>query len=102
MNATFERTDDGSALRCRGRVAWTLVELIRAGSRGVAPVERPAPRWSDYVAKLRRKGLAIETIKERHGGRFPGRHGRYMLRTSVRLIAIERPSIDLGDDGKAP
>ncbi len=88
VNSVFELAD-GSIVRCRGRVAWTLIELIRAGSGGVAPVERPAPRWSDYVAKLRGKGLIIETVEERHAGRFPGRHGRYVLQTPVRLLATE-------------
>ncbi len=40
-------------LTIKGRELWALRELIRAGSRGVTPVERVGPRWSHYVFKLR-------------------------------------------------
>lgn len=70
-----------------GREAWTLGQLVEAGSRGLRPIDRPAPRWSHYVMMLRRAGLAIETIREPHGGAFPGNHGRYVLRTSIMVVA---------------
>ena len=66
-----------------GRLLWTLQQLVRAGARGVTPIERPAPRWSHYVHQLREMGLDIETIREEHGGDFPGHHGRYVLRSPV-------------------
>jgi hypothetical protein len=69
-----------------GRFAWTLLRLIEAGENGVTPMERPAPRWSAYVFVLRREGLVIETIEERHSGPYAGRHGRYVLRTAVVVI----------------
>lgn len=70
-----------------GRYAWTLAELLRAGKQGVTPIERPAPRWSHYVHKLRTEhGITIETIDEPHGGAFPGTHGRYVLHTPIEVL----------------
>jgi hypothetical protein len=71
-----------------GRFAWALLRLIEAGEHGITPIERPAPRWSHYVFVLRREGLVVETIEERHAGPYAGRHGRYVLRTAV--VVIER------------
>ncbi len=76
----------GRTVKVRGRVAWTLDNLIRAGERGCTPIERPAPRWSDYVFKLRKAGFSVETIDEKHGGTYRGEHGRYVLRTLVEVI----------------
>jgi hypothetical protein len=64
-----------------------LRQLLLAGAKGCTPIDNPAPRWSAYVHKLRRRGLDIETIDERHGGAFPGRHARYVLHSSV--LALE-------------
>jgi hypothetical protein len=69
-----------------GRDAWALRELLRSGAEGCTPIENPAPRWSGYVHKLRRAGLTIETLHERHGGPFPGVHARYVLRSAVRVV----------------
>jgi len=68
------------------RSAWALLSLIEAGEVGVAPFERPAPRWSLYVSIFRQKGLAIETVLERHGGPYAGRRGRYVLRCPIKII----------------
>ena len=76
----------------KGRLAWTMVQLIDAGSHGVTPIERPAPRWSDYVFQLRNLGIDIETIREKHGGVFSGDHGRYVLHSDVRLIEVIDPA----------
>jgi hypothetical protein len=46
----------------------------------------PGPRWSGYVFKLRRLGILIETLHEQHGGPFPGRHARYVLRSPVMVL----------------
>ena len=83
---TFRIPGDSRARIVRGRFAWALAALIEAGERGVTPIDRPAPRWSHYVLILRRAGLAIETIEEKHGGPFRGWHGRYVLRTPVEII----------------
>jgi len=77
---------EGRVLQVKGRVAWTLDNLIRAGERGCTPIERPAPRWSDYVFKLRKAGFTVETIDEKHTGTYSGEHGRYVLRSPVEVV----------------
>lgn len=66
-----------------GRQEWALVRLMRSGSEGCTTVTDPAPRWSCYVHCLRARGFEIETAYERHGGSYPGRHGRYYIRSVV-------------------
>jgi hypothetical protein len=83
------RCDNCKILEARGRESWALSQLIIAGPRGLTVLERPAPRWSHYIYLLRRRGLVIETIDERHGGVYPGRHGRYRLLTPVKVVAFE-------------
>jgi hypothetical protein len=73
-------------LELKGRVADTLCKLIDAGRDGLTSLENPAPRWSDYIFKLRRRGVEIETLNEEHGGDFPGHHGRYILRSKVERL----------------
>jgi len=75
-----------------GRQAWAFSELVAAGETGCTPITTPGPRWSDYVFKLRRDGVSVETIDERHGGSFSGTHARYIVRSSVRLIEVVRES----------
>lgn len=87
-NACFRIVpDDGVpfkiTLKVNGREAWTLNELVRAGKRGCIPVERPSPRWSAYVHRLRLLGVPIATMREKHGGDFPGWHARYVLLATV-------------------
>lgn len=77
---------DGSdpfTIEAKGRDAWALDRLISAGRKGCTPIEQPAPRWSGYVHRLREQGVPIETIWEKHGGTYPGKHGRYVLRADV-------------------
>lgn len=69
----------------KGRVAWALRHLITAGETGCTPIDTPGPRWSDYVFKLRRAGISVETITETHGGPYAGHHARYVLRSKVSL-----------------
>ena len=85
VEATLE---DGTVKRYTGRQAWTLQQLVSSGATGVTPIERPAPRWSDYVLHLRRSGLTIETIPEKHSGLFSGTHGRYVLHDKVKLATV--------------
>lgn len=68
----------------KGRTAWALDRLAEAGPRGCTPKDEPAPRWSSYVHILRGHGVPILTVRERHGGAFPGVHGRYRLAARVR------------------
>ncbi|MHA3977426.1 winged helix domain-containing protein [Halovulum sp. GXIMD14794] len=74
-------------VRVKGRMNWALGELIAAGEDGCTPLNRPAPRWSEYVRQLRLLGIEIETVWEEHGGAYPGRHGRYVLRSIVRRVS---------------
>lgn len=77
---------DGAVITTTGREAWALRSMINAGSRGVTPIDHPGPRWSSYVFDLKKMGLDIETLHEKHGGDFPGHHARYVLRTPVQII----------------
>jgi hypothetical protein len=66
-----------------GRVRWALCLLLDKGAAGLTSRDCPGTRLSDYVFKLRGLGVSIETIEEAHHGEFPGRHGRYFLRSKV-------------------
>lgn len=77
---------DGGVVTVVGRNAWALKQLIEAGERGCTPIKNPAPRWSHYVFKLRKAGFVVETIDEGHGGPYAGIHGRYVLRSKVRVL----------------
>jgi hypothetical protein len=79
--------DAGPVVTVRGREAWALLALIAAGERGCTPIDHPGPRWSGYVHDLRKLGFAIETVREPHGGPFPGEHARYVLRSRVIVLA---------------
>jgi hypothetical protein len=86
LEIRFRVEPDGAWQTLTGRDAWALAELHRAGLRGVTPIDTPGPRWSAYVHNLRSIGLIIETIHESHGGRFPGSHARYVLRSDVSIV----------------
>ena len=83
------RLDRGQTLAFRGRDAWALLQLHAANENGCTPIENPGPRWSGYVHKLRKAGLNIETIREAHGGPFPGDHARYVLRSPITILESE-------------
>lgn len=86
LTISFRVEPDGVWQTAKGRDAWALMELDRAGRRGVTPIDVPGPRWSAYVFNLRRTGLVIETVHESHGGRFPGSHARYVLHSVVSIM----------------
>jgi hypothetical protein len=69
-----------------GRAAWALLELLAAGSTGCTYIDHPAPRWSSYVYRLRKLGIAIDTKREAHSGPFAGHHARYVLRSRVIIL----------------
>jgi len=77
---------NGARKSFSGREAWALRCLIQAGSGGLTTIDRPAPRWSHYIFKLRQAGIVISTAYEDHGGAYPGHHGRYRLETSVTVV----------------
>lgn len=81
---------DGQSMTIAGRDAWALDCLYRAGPAGSTPIDHPGPRWSHYVFKLRRMGFSIETITEPHGGQFAGTHARYVLRSNISLVVVNR------------
>ena len=80
---------DGNVKTFRGRFAWALDRLITAGDAGITSLTHPAPRLSHYVHILRRNGVTIETLDEKHAGDFPGVHGRYVLRSPVVVLETE-------------
>ena len=65
----------------------TLRMLARIDARLMTPIDHPGPRWSGYVDKVRKLGLQIETMTERHGGPFAGHHARYVL--CLRICILE-------------
>lgn len=79
FTATIYQTSGDQAVTVVGRAGWGLLHLIAAGSAGLTTLARPAPRWSDYIFKLRRAGFVINTVEEGHEGTFSGHHGRYTL-----------------------
>ncbi len=84
FTATIRKPDSTPfTVTCEGRMRWAILSLIRAGNRGCTPIDRPAPRWSDYVFKARARGFNIETIHEGHGGSFSGHHARYVIHDEV-------------------
>jgi hypothetical protein len=79
----------------KGREEWALSHLLAAGEMGCTPITNPGPRWSDYVFKLRRRGIDVATITEAHGGPYAGRHARYRLVSKVERVSIGSvPSAD--------
>lgn len=76
----------GETLAVAGRLAWTLERLMLAGKKGCTPIEQPAPRWSDYVFKLRLQGIPIATVREKHGGTYAGEHARYVLAEELEVL----------------
>jgi len=87
--------DAAGVVMVLGRAAWALVELVHSGTSGCSYIDKPAPRWSAYVYELRKLGIAVETIRESHGGPFPGSHARYVLRSRVTILEMTG---DLGGD----
>jgi hypothetical protein len=80
------QVDGGRIVVVRGRDAWALLELKAANDNGCTPIDHPGPRWSGYVHKLRKAGIVIETIREKHAGPFSGEHARYVLRSLITIL----------------
>ena len=89
IKANIQTGESRMILNLRGRLAWTLLELVKAGDNGITPLHNPAPRVSHYVMTLRRKGVAIDTDMQPHGGAFPGEHGVYRLKSAVTIEQVE-------------
>lgn len=86
LSIHFRNEPDGTVQIAKGRDAWALLQLEKAGKRGCTPITTPGPRWSAYVFNLRVMGLIIETIHESHDGPFPGTHARYVLRSQISIL----------------
>lgn len=80
---------NGRDMIVSGREAWALDQLLTAGQRGVTPITHVGPRWSEYIRRLRGRGIDIETIHEGHRGAFAGRHGRYLLKSTIEVLATK-------------
>jgi hypothetical protein len=80
------QVNGGHVITVRGRDAWALLELHAANENGCTPIDHPGPRWSGYAYKLRKLGVVIETIREKHGGPFSGQHARYLLQSLVTIL----------------
>lgn len=79
------------AFTVTGQTAKALGALVAAGARGRTALEVAtwAYRFGAYVHDLRhRHGLTIETVREPHGENGDW-HGRYILRSRVRLLDRE-------------
>lgn len=81
------RDDGGPIIFATGQTAKALRALALAGKGGVTALEVStwAYRFAAYCHDLRKKGLEIETLHEKHEG---GWHGRHVLHTLVRLEPV--------------
>lgn len=71
-----------------GQEARTLAALHDAGATGITALEVStwALRLAHYVMKLKKLGLSIDMVREKHSGPVPGWHGRYILRSQVSIL----------------
>ncbi len=83
----FRIAPDGKPLLATGRIAQTLLILIRADARGITSGEASVYRWarrtSDYVFRLRALGVSVDMRLERAGD---ARVGRYVLSSRIILL----------------
>lgn len=86
LKTSFRIETSETILTVTGRVAWALQKLLSAGESGITTAAFPGARLSEYVRLLRSRGVQIETLRERHGGEFPGTHGRYVLRSRITVV----------------
>jgi hypothetical protein len=85
-----ERDGSMRTMTLIGGDAWMMGQLICAATKGVTFLEKPAPRMSHYVWKLRRRfGINIASHEEQHGGAYAGRHVRYVLQRRVEFTSDE-------------
>lgn len=78
--------DSLQVVELKGREEWALSHLLAAGEGGCTPIDTPGPRWSDYVFKLRRRGIDVATITEKHEGPYAGTHARYVLKSKIERV----------------
>lgn len=85
LNVTLLGGDCPRLFTLSGRIGQTMHHLIQAKSQGITSLENPAIRLAAHVHSLREMGFLIDTEREPHGGKYPGYHARYRLRSSVIL-----------------
>ena len=71
-----------------GRPAWAITQLLNNGSKGLRSIDHGAMQLPYYVFELRRAGIVIKTIMEKHGGPFAGRHARYVLESKLEKVVL--------------
>lgn len=79
IHVTLDLGEQSRTLEFKGRMGWTMAQLVDAGPRGITTIERPALRLAAYVHSLRKRGIPIETEIEAHSGPYAGQHARYRL-----------------------
>ena len=89
IHVTLNLSERRRTFELKGRLGWTMAQLVDAGQRGVTTIERPALRLAAYVHSLRKLGIPIETEIETHDGPYAVQHARYRLTcdASVRVLA---------------
>ena len=89
---------DGQPFSCTGQEAKTLLLLLQKGAAGVEAYDfrgGPPFRLPAYCHSLiKHKGLHIETQRVKHDG---GWHGRFVLHTLVKIIAVVNPNKPLAE-----
>ena len=88
IRTTLFLSEQPRTLELKGRLGWTMAQLVDAGAHGVTTIERPAPRLSAYVHSLRKLGVPIETEIETHGGTYSGQHARYRLSCHAQVTVL--------------
>jgi len=91
--ALHARVEDGPVRVMVGRFAQPAARLLDGEDAGISSLFFPGLRLSHYVKVLRDDyGLRIETEREPHAGDYPGRHGRYRLRSRLDVVKLVRAS----------
>lgn len=88
IHVTLNLGEQPRTFELKGRLGWTMAQLVEAGPRGFTTLDRPALRLAAYVHSLRKRGIPIETEIEAHSGPYAGQHARYRLTcdASVRVL----------------
>lgn len=73
-----------------GRPAWAADGLLKNGDKGLRTIDCPATQLPFYIFQLRKAGIIIRTIMEKHGGPFAGRHARYVLESNVERVELRK------------
>lgn len=85
----FDTPEAPRRVTLTGRVKWAMDQLLDLGSHGCSTLDRPAISWPVYVYHLRHDHqINVETVHEKHGGTFAGKHARYFLKSKVRQAPL--------------